>query len=254
MAFFFLLFYVIVLLIRPQEWYEPLEGLQLVNIAAITTIFTTFITKRPGEPLQRVLSRDQFAKFMWAFLGVIIFSDLTKVRLRYAIDALSEFGKISVLFFLTMILVDTPQRARRLMWMIVWCAGIMCIHGYLQIETGEGFGHIKPYGSFEEGEFRIIGSGLFSDPNDFALLFIVSTAFVFSLLRLQGGFSKVALIVILGAMLFCLYYTQSRGGVAGFCAMLTATVWIVGRKKGVRLIVSAILLAAVVALGSSTSL
>ena len=136
------------------------------------------------------------------------------------------------------------------MWVIVFCAAIMCIHGIMQVRTGYGFGNIEPFGTFETEDFRVQGTGMFSDPNDFAMLFIVATAFVFTLLRLRGMFpSKALLLCVLGAMLFVLYYTKSRGGVVGFCAMLVAAVWITGRKNIPRFLMTGVLLGAAVAFG-----
>ena len=43
MGFLLVCLYVAVLLLRPQEWYDPIKGYELVNIIAIPTILIAFI-------------------------------------------------------------------------------------------------------------------------------------------------------------------------------------------------------------------
>jgi hypothetical protein len=187
---------------------------------------------------------------MWAVLAGTTMSEFGHLRVRSGIDAFSDFGKSCILFFLTMYLVDTPRKLRRIIWVVVISAGVLCIHGILQVRGGEGFGGKKPFGSLETGDLRIQGTGMFEDPNDFATLFVMATPLVVTLLgQSRNVISKFILICILPLILCVFYFTNSRGGVVGFCVMLLAYLW-VGRKVSLgRVILTSGLLAAAVLAG-----
>jgi putative inorganic carbon (hco3(-)) transporter len=252
MAFGFLIVYVTMLLSRPQEWYEPVRGFELVNVAAILTIFATFISQSPNRQLSVTLSRNKYARLMWGLMAAVVLSQVAHGRLHSGFDALWEFSKVSVLLFLTMTLVDNPRRLRQMMWVIVISAAIFCIHGILQIKTGYGFADIEPFGSFFDADFRVQGTGMFQDPNDFAMLYIVAIPFVFTFLQTETMvLGKFFVAASFPAMLYVLYYTQSRGGVVGLGAMLLAYVWFSTRNTILRILVASAVLSAVVAFGPS---
>ena len=250
MAFGFLIVYVLVLLVRPQEWYEPVRGFELVNVAAILTIFAAFINPSPDQRLTGTVWRNKHGRLMWGLLLGVVLSQLVYGRVHGAVDAFSEFGKCCVLLFMTMTLVDNPKRLRRMMWVIVISAAIFCIHGAMQIKTGYGFANVEPFGSFFNGDFRVQGTGMFQDPNDFAMLYVVAIPFVFTFLQTHTMIlAKFFVAASFPAMLYVLYYTQSRGGVVGLGAMSLAYVWFSMRTAILRLLVISAVLGVVVAFG-----
>jgi len=136
------------------------------------------------------------------------------------------------------------------MWVIIGCAIVLSYHTYLQVQTGHGFGNMEPFGSFDNGDFRVIGSGIFSDPNDFAMLYIMAVPFVFSLITSGAAIpGKLVLLGSLPPMVYVLYYTQSRGGVIGFCAMLMAYFWTSTKNLLFRVVAIVALLSVIVAFG-----
>src|SRR5437870_2679686 len=108
MAFRLLTLYVAVLLIRPQEWYEPIQGYELVNIFAILTILATITTQPADESIVKTLTRTWPARLMWGLFAAVLLSQLTKAHVGVTLDAFTDFGKIVIFFFLTQILVDDP--------------------------------------------------------------------------------------------------------------------------------------------------
>ena len=249
MGFILVCLYVAILLVRPQEWYEPVKGYELVNIVAIPTVLVAFIEQSKSRTGSFLL-RSRFSQVMLGLFACVLLSQLSKLRLQGAIDAVREFGKIVILFYLVAILVNTPRRLKMMMWVIIGCSMLLAYHTYQQVQTGHGFGNIEPYGSFDTGDFRVIGSGIFSDPNDFAMLYIMAMPFVFGLVA--GGAaiaSKLLLICSLPPMVYVLWYTKSRGGVIGFCAMFLAYSWLSAKSLMVRLLLVVALLCAIVVFG-----
>ncbi len=249
MGFLLVCTYVAVLLLRPQEWYEPVKGYELVNIIAIPTILIAFIQQSKSKAGNFFL-RNRFSQAMLGLFASVMLSQLVRLRLSGAIDAVREFGKIVILFYLVAILVNTPRRVRIMMWVIIGSSMILAYHTYLQVQTGHGFGNIEPYGSFDSGDFRVIGSGIFADPNDFAMLYLMAMPFAFCLLTAGGAIaSKLLLLCSLPPMVYVLYYTQSRGGVIGFCAMIIAYFWTATKNLMIRVLLLVTLLSVVAVFG-----
>jgi putative inorganic carbon (HCO3(-)) transporter len=249
MGFILVCFYVAILLVRPQEWYEPVKGYELVNIVAIPTILVAFIEQSKSKA-GSFLFRNRLSQVMLGLFASVLLSQLSRLRVQGTIDAVREFGKIVILFYLVAILVNTPRRLKMMMWIIIGCSMLLAYHTYQQVQTGHGFGNIEPYGSFDTGDFRVIGSGIFSDPNDFAMLYIMAMPFVFGLVA--GGASiasKLLLLCTLPPMVYVLWYTKSRGGVIGFCAMFLAYSWLSAKSLMVRLFLVVALLCAIVVFG-----
>jgi hypothetical protein len=246
----FLIVYVLVLLVRPQEWYEPVRGFELVNVAAILTIFAALINSSPDQRLIGTVWRNKYGRLMWGLLAGVVLSQLVYGRLRGGADAFLEFGKCCVLLFTTMTLVDNPRRLRRMMWVIVISAAIFCVHGIMQVKTGYGFANVEPFGSFFDGNFRVQGTGMFQDPNDFAMLYVVAIPFVFTFVQTDTMvLGKFFVAALFPATLYVLYYTRSRGGMVGLGAMLLAYVWFSTRTTILRILVASAVLGAIVAFG-----
>ncbi len=249
MGFLLVCLYVAVLLLRPQEWYDPIKGYELVNIIAIPTILIAFIQQSKRKAGGFFL-RNRFSQAMLGLFASVMLSQLVRLRISGAVDAVREFGKIVILFYLVAILVNTPRRVRIMMWVIIGSSMILAYHTYLQVQTGHGFGNIEPYGSFDSGDFRVIGSGIFADPNDFAMLYLMAMPFAFCLLAAGGAIaSKLLLLGTLPPMVYVLYYTQSRGGVIGFCAMFIAYFWTTTKNLMIRVFLLITLLSVIAFFG-----
>ncbi|HVM62391.1 MAG TPA: O-antigen ligase family protein [Verrucomicrobiae bacterium] len=249
MGFFLVCLYVAVLLLRPQEWYEPVKGYELINVIAIPTILVAFIEQSKSRA-GGFLLRNRFSRVMLALFVSVMLSQLAWLRLSDTIDAVREFGKIAVLFYLVAILANTPRRLRIMMWVIVASSLVLAYNAYLQVRAGYGFGGVEPYGSYYTGDFRVIGSGIFSDPNDFAMLYLMAMPFAFCLLAAGGSIGgKLFLLCSLPPMAYALYYTQSRGGFVGLCAMIIAYCWTTTKNLVIRIFLLVILLSAIVVFG-----
>ena len=250
MAFALLIVYISILLLRPQEWYAPLADFELVNVAAILTIFVTFISQSQTQFPLKALLRDRISRLMFALFAAVVLSQFVRLRLQGAVDAFATFGKMVVLFSLTTILVDRPSRLRKIMWVIVLSAVFLSISAILQVRQGYGFGGVTPFGSFDTGDFRVQGTGIFGDPNDFAMLYLMAIPFVFTFLQTNGNpILKGFLLCSLAPFLFTLYYTGSRGAVVGFCALVLAYLWSGRRVSIARVLLTIAILSAAVAFG-----
>lgn len=92
MSFFSLVLYVIFLLLRPQDWYDPLQGFRLIDVTAIGAVIATFTTQNSKEGTLATLRDDMFSRLFWGLFAWVILSEVTKFRLTYALEAFQDLA------------------------------------------------------------------------------------------------------------------------------------------------------------------
>lgn len=227
MAYFGLLVYTSLIYIRPQEIFMGIYGFPIIDIVAIITIFLTVITNKPN--INRFLASPQ-NKLMLLFLMALVISHLSHTYMRGALNAFTEFSKIVIFYFLITTLVDTPKKLKVYIIVLIFLTLFLAIQGIQQYHTGIGWGGktpiIQKIEVIREDKFtesgvigqvqevvRIRGLGIFSDPNDLALSFVMVVPFLMTAIFAKNGFtSKVVSISILSIILYAIYITNSRGG------------------------------------------
>src|SRR3546814_8212354 len=102
----------------------------------------------------------------------------------------------------------SPKNCFRIMWMISLCAVVLTIHGIGQVRLGQGWTGMP---TVQDGRIQYVG--IFSDPTDLAMLFIM--AFPMTLLMAgRGGLHGLRRVLWLAPahpLLECLSLTNSRG-------------------------------------------
>ena len=237
MAILFLAIYIGLIFVRPMDWWAPVKDWQLVNVMAIATLFVTFpnILNKLSTLWQKVpVVRISIA--LWFFVTI---SFMSTMYLTGMLTAFQEFGKIIVLFLLILLTIDTQKNWRFLMWTILLCTAWMGVHSVLQIHTGYGFGGKPPS---ERPMFGLNGEvigvvvqarafGIFDDPNDMCLIFIVAIPVLYGIARASRALiPRVAAGLLIPLMGYAAWLTNSRGGMLGVVGMVMAL--IIARVKG----------------------
>jgi len=210
MQFTALLFYIFAVFIRPQEWIPALEGFPLVDfIAGITILLTIMAVTTKRMYLPRVPENI----FMVGFFLATLISHIVHGYLGGFILAFQDIGKTLIFYFLIVIIVDKVYKVRIIGWLLVFSALFMAISGILQYFKGVGFAGIMPIMD-DRGTVRVIGYGIFSDPNDLALFFAAALPFVFAFFLERRSFYAGAIAAISGALiLLAAWCTNSRSGI-----------------------------------------
>lgn len=234
MPTFFLAIYTMLILVRPMDWWEPILGWEIVTVVAILT----FLTALPNILQEGPLLWKRVAELKMGAGWVIgaTFSYAFWMEGMYSV--FEEIGKIIIYFALIILLVRSPHGYRIFLWTVLLCTIWMAIHAILQIHTGFGFGSQPPLWRVrdretEEGVWQAVAFGVFEDPNDLCLLFIVAVPLFYAELRaapnpLVKGLA-VAGIPLVG---YGAWLTNSRGGYLGIFAMVSA--YLISRFKGWR--------------------
>jgi len=143
-------------------------------------------------------------------------------------------------FFLFSNCVTNINRQHIIMYVCLTAAMMMVYNGHLQSTSfngsyGTGIGDLRSVSSFARQEIRITYFGFFNDPNDLGM-FLVMNLPLASYFYFQGGFlKKIIMLGVIGAILYGVYLTGSRGTLLGVVGIIGVYYLII--KGGAKLIV-----------------
>ncbi|MET0654194.1 MAG: O-antigen ligase family protein, partial [Pseudoxanthomonas sp.] len=220
--FFFMMVYLILVIIRPQDYPAVVDspGLPWQPIALIMAALLWLFSARKS------FSAPQYL-LIPLFLLVAMVSKVVNGWAGGAILVFAIFMPVLLAFVLLANANDTRQRLRITMAVFSVCAAVLAVHGIEQATTGIGWTGVEM-----SQETRIQYVGIFNDPNDLGMLFIMCLPMAFYLSARGGllGFRRLFWLVVCGLLLYGIYLTNSRGTLLAFVAVVGVYVW---QKRGI---------------------
>lgn len=255
MAFVLLLVYMMLLFVRPMEWVPGLIGSHIMLFVGAAAVLATLMTLPVSQ------WRFQSAPQNWLMVGFFAACLMSHVRHTYFaafVDTITGFGRIVLLYFLVAINVSTLRRLRVLVGVMILGCLFMTVHGILQWHspTHMGFGVYENsaaiYDTYHD-TYRVRAFGFFNDPNDLALMLVTILPFLIGGLHRRGVMPPRRLLnaVMIAAIVYCIFRTNSRGGWLALAAMLVAYAWVHARGKKLAVTLGVMCLAGLMALGPS---
>src|SRR3546814_17662568 len=109
------------------------------------------------------------------------------------------------------------------MWIISLCAVVLTIHGIGQVRLGQGWTGMP---TVQDGRIQYVG--IFSDPNDMAILFIMEIPMTLLMAGRGGllGLRRVSWWEAALTLLYGVYLTASRGAFLTVMAMAAVWTWL----------------------------
>lgn len=204
-----LVFGIIILLILvfvcPQEFVPFLKGMRLVEYTMLF-VGTGWVFKSINAKNSESIFKAQQNSLMLLFWMSIVISTASVHWLSYSYTTFLEWGKVILIYFVLIGIVDTKRRLFLVIWVIILSMSLTAYFGILQ-----HFG-IDVTGVGLNIDNRIRGVGIF-DTNQLAYTICFCAPFVISFILQKRGFiSKIILCIIFFIYLYCIYLTQSRGG------------------------------------------
>jgi O-antigen ligase len=180
---------------------------------------------------------------MMGFFLATLMSHVAHTYFGGMITAFTEVGKIVIFYFLIVAIIDSKEKIKIMGKMLVLTATFMAVGGMLQYYRGFGFGGAAPF--IEGGVVRVVGYGIFGDPNDLALFLAMSFPFALAFLFERKGFFSMVLISICSlTMVWATWLTNSRGGMFAF---FVATIMFFRRRvKGFKWIFISLVITALI--------
>jgi F0F1-type ATP synthase assembly protein I len=195
---FLVIVYVILLLLRPQEFVPFLEQ------SAILQVLLMLCTGLWVFARHKHLDLPQFRLSAW-----FVFAALLSVGLAGwwggIVPRLAGLTPAIMMFLLITSVARELSTLRKIMAIMSACACIMVLHGHWQLANGVGWTGTEPVLG------RITYSGLFSDPNDLGQLFVICIAFCVYLFDGARGARKAIIIGAIVWLCYGIYMTDSRG-------------------------------------------
>lgn len=217
LAFVFILAYLMLVLVRPQEYPQWADvGTPFLQVALAAALLSWLFSrhKRFDAPQYPLL-----LMFLLATCASVAFNGWT----GGAVEQFQVFAPILVAFVLLANAITTPARIVVVMAVFTLCAAVLALHGLGQSANGIGW-----TGTPLVEDNRIQYIGIFSDPNDLGMLFVLCLPMAF---YLAGGGALVGLrrifwMSIAGLLLYGIYLTDSRGAMLALIAMVGGYLWL----------------------------
>ena len=207
-----LLLYITLIYVRPAEIVPGWENIPFVDILTVicAAIGAFSLAAKPRKILD--LPQDKLILAFWAMMVISSF----KVWLTGVYIAFLAFMPMVFAYFLIRAGVQSLRQLRGLIYLLMALNVFLAVNGIVQYHTGVGLGDV---GLVLD---RIYGTGIFNDPNDLGMTFVMSVPlFLFAIGRAGTGFVTRALSLAgLCAVLLALYYTNSRGAIVGLAAAM----------------------------------
>ncbi len=215
--FYGLIFYLVMLYIRPQDFIPAMERMRVMLVLAVVVLITFFIHKVIRREKIAFLATRQHI-LMFILLLIVPISDIVNGRFAESYDALNEFLTVFLLFFIIVNIADDYKKFRKVCWTLVILTVLISINGIIMYFRGTGLAGTMPIAGT-----RVIWIGIFGDPNDYALA--INSFFPFILVGFfDKKISKPIKILLFAAgaiSIATLFFTDSRGGFVAFIAIIS---------------------------------
>lgn len=212
--------YLLMMIIRPQDFLPILADVPIMPVLIILALASWVLSSRKD------LNAPQYL-LLTLFGLVTAASILAAGWVGGAWQQVLDFAPILVAFVVLANALDSERRIRIVMMLLVLCGAVLVWHGIYQLSHG-GVGWT---GASLSKDQRIQYVGIFHDPNDLGLLFVMVLPMSVYLLGRHGAkfFGRIFWLACACLLVYGIYLTKSRGAMLALAAILGIYVW---RKRG----------------------
>lgn len=209
-----ILCYLILTIIRPQDYMPGLVGVPLLSVVLVLAfLFWLGSSAKTFEAPQFLI--------LPMFMLAIMVSAVVNGGTGGVVEQTVSFAPVVVAFFvLAAGVAVSPRRVSMVFAIFVLCAAVLALHGVDQIANGVGW-----TGAGLSEQSRIQYVGIFSDPNDLGLLFVACMPMAVFLSSRGGFFGRLFWLAGAGLLLYGVYLTNSRGAMLAVLVVGGGYIW-----------------------------
>jgi O-antigen ligase len=204
--------YVFLVIVRPHEWVPALAGMPILPIALLMA-FAMWLF-RPDK----TLTTPQHL-MVPAFVAAAIFSRVAMGWLSGAIYAAQDLVPALMFFVVGASLAEKTDDLERVLKTLCASTFVLALHGLDQVFT-DGVGWTGQALTSSSGSPRIQYVGVFSDPNDLAMLFVACVPLCVHFARHASASTRLVWLMGSGLLMYSVYLTNSRGGLVALLGVL----------------------------------
>jgi putative inorganic carbon (HCO3(-)) transporter len=211
MGFLVFYLYVFILLVRPQEWWEPLHELPLVNIFLLLSALSVAFYRNKN------LAYPQFY-LAGLFIIQVVFSSIVN---GWAGGGVIKAEKLLADLFLPIlcsaVLIDNEARREKIFKLMIFSALFMVFNGITQVNSEDGYGFVGS--KVTKYDQRITYIGILNDPNDLGMYLVMVLPMIAYFVIRSPGFWRYVYFFYATIILYGVYLTNSRGTLLGVIAL-----------------------------------
>ncbi|WP_158883354.1 O-antigen ligase family protein [Rhodanobacter sp. L36] len=208
------LLYLILTIIRPQDYMAALAGIPLLSVTLGMAAFCWLISSA------KTFAAPQFL-ILPAFLMTLMLSEVFNHWTGGALEQLSSFGPTMIIFFvLAAAIAHSRNRVPVTFAVIALCSMVLALHSVDQKQYGVGW---TGMGMIEDGRVQYVG--IFNDPNDLGLLFVTALPMTVFLSAGGGFLRRIFWLAGAALLLYGIYLTNSRGALLAVLVVGGIYIW-----------------------------
>jgi O-antigen ligase len=210
----FLMLFMIIYCARPEDWIPGLAVVPLGKIAALLALLAFGLSLKDARwPLPREVT------YLLLLIGQLLAAAImSPIWAGGALQETLDFAKIGIIVIVMVSAVNTAKRLRRVIF--IQCASVAAIVGVTLLK-----GHLI------QGRLEGALGNQYADPNDLALILIITMPLCFASLVLARGLWKLCWAVVLLMMTYVVFLTGSRGGFLALVVTVGVTLWEFGIQR-----------------------
>jgi len=240
-TFVLTLIYAFFIFIRPQELIISLYDIPFIAILSVIILLVIALAHRPLK------FTPQYALLLLIYPTAVI-SGLLNGWLGEGVQQANKYMTACLIpLFIFSTVFTSPSRKKGFMWLSLISACIFVHNGHIQQNSFDGFGWSGTE-YVEDGRIRYLG--IFKDPNDLGVFFMMNIPFALYFLKHSNAFSKIIASLCLTSIFYGIYMTNSRGtmlaviGITGLYLLL--------KYGGVKAIIPGLIFTPIIAFVVST--
>jgi putative inorganic carbon (hco3(-)) transporter len=220
--FWGLLFYIVLLYVRPEDTITSLTSMRMTLLVAVVTLLGTwFRAFLDREPVVRTPVHGLLVGFLLATLASTVVGG-------YPAQAAEDIGKLVVLSILVLHLVRTPARFQALVTTLILMTMYLAVDSLYLYHSGEYVALTGYRGGYAT---RLAGTGMFNNANELALALVPGLALAGWRLVSGRTVARLLYVPLIGIILWAILLTQSRGGLLATLTVVAVAIIAYSRNK-----------------------
>ncbi|MEO7068157.1 MAG: O-antigen ligase family protein [Rhodanobacter sp.] len=212
--FIFILFYLALTIIRPQDYMPELQGVPILPVTLVLAFLFWLLSSK------KTFAAPHFL-LLPIFMLALMASQVASGWAGGVIEVLKDFGPVMIAFFVLAAAVAVSQRRVVVtLAVLTLCTMVLALHGVDQSQYGVGWTGI---GMVEGGRIQYVG--IFEDPNDLGLLFATVLPMACYLSSRGGFLGRIFWLAGAALLLYGVYLTNSRGALIAVLVVAGVYTW-----------------------------